>query len=75
MFRDPGRGVYRRLVLEEGRLKGAVFYGDSRDAAWFHDLIREGADVASQRDTLIFGPAPEAGTEPDPYGGLCSLTG
>lgn len=71
---DPTRGSYRRLVLEGGRLKGAVFYGDSRDAAWFHDLIREGADVSAQRDTLIFGPAPTVAPVA-PYGGQCSLTG
>lgn len=70
---DPARGTYRRLVLEEGRLKGAVFYGDSRDSGWFHDLIRTGADVSALRETLIFGPA-DPQPLPAPYGGLCSLT-
>lgn len=69
---NPARGSYRRLMLEGGRLVGAVFYGDSRDAAWFHDLIREGHDVSVLRDSLIFGPTPE--TPAEPLAARCSLT-
>ncbi len=56
-FRDPARGVYKRLVLRDDRLVGAVLYGDARDSAWYVDLIRDGIDIASSRDGLIFGPA------------------
>ena len=69
---NPARGSYRRLMLEGGRLVGAVFYGDSRDAAWFHDLICEGRDVSALRDSLIFGPTPESA--PEPLAARCSLT-
>ena len=55
VFRDAGRGVYKRLVLDEGRLAGAVLFGDAADGAWYFDLMRSGADVAELRDTLIFG--------------------
>jgi nitrite reductase (NADH) large subunit len=55
VFRDAGRGVYKRLVIEEGRLAGAVLFGDAADGAWYFDLIRRGEDVTSIRDTLIFG--------------------
>ena len=37
VLRDPGRGVYKRLVLEDNRLIGAVMYGDTADGAWFFD--------------------------------------
>lgn len=57
VLRDPGRGVYRRLVLKHDRLIGAVLYGDTADGAFFFDLIQSGADTAPIRDTLIFGPA------------------
>jgi nitrite reductase (NADH) large subunit len=57
VLRDPGRGVYRRLVLKDDRLIGAVLYGDTADGAFFFDLIQSGADTAPIRDTLIFGPA------------------
>lgn len=54
---DPANGVYKRLVLKEGRLIGAVLYGDTSDGAWIFDKIRSGADIAAVRDTLIFGAA------------------
>ncbi|WP_425439377.1 NAD(P)/FAD-dependent oxidoreductase [Poseidonocella sedimentorum] len=56
VLHDPLRESYRRLVLEGDRLIGAVFYGDTRDSAWFLDLIRSGADISAIRETLIFGP-------------------
>jgi nitrite reductase (NADH) large subunit len=34
-----------------------VLYGDARDSAWYFDLIRQQADIAAMRDTLVFGPA------------------
>ena len=57
VFRDAGRGVYKRLVLEAGRLTGAVLFGDAVDGPWYFDLIRSGADVSELRETLIFGQA------------------
>ena len=57
VFRDAGRGVYKRLVLERGRLAGAVLFGDAADGGWYFDLIRSGQDVAGIRETLIFGQA------------------
>lgn len=57
VLRDHGRNVYRRLVLQDDRLIGAVLYGDTADGAFFFDLIQSGADTASFRDALIFGPA------------------
>jgi nitrite reductase (NADH) large subunit len=56
-FRDPAAGIYKRLILEQGRLIGAVMYGDTADGGWFFDLIRDGRDVSTARETLIFGPA------------------
>ena len=35
VFRDPARGIYKRLVLEANRLVGAVMYGDTGDSSWF----------------------------------------
>ena len=61
VFRDPARGVYKRLVIEGDRLIGAVMYGDTDGANWFHQLIRDGADVSTMRETLIFGPDAQDG--------------
>ncbi len=49
------RGIYKRLVLENNRIRGAVLYGDTRDGVWYFDLINEGRDIRLVRDRLLFG--------------------
>jgi nitrite reductase (NADH) large subunit len=57
VFSDQGIGCYRKLVVADGRLAGAVLYGDTNDALWYLDLIRSGATIEELRDDLIFGRA------------------
>ncbi|MDR7229674.1 nitrite reductase (NADH) large subunit [Caulobacter sp. BE264] len=57
VFRDAARGVYKRVVIEEGKVAGAVLFGDAADGGWYFDLMKAGADVAGIRETLIFGQA------------------
>lgn len=75
VFRDPARGVYKRLVLQGTRLIGAVMYGDTADGAWFHGLIKDHSDVSDMRDTLIFGPAFQGGAPSDPLAAVAALPG
>ncbi len=73
VFRDPARGVYRRLVIEADRVIGAVMYGDTADSNWFFGLIRDKTDVAPMRETLIFGPAYQGGAPLDPLAAVAAL--
>jgi nitrite reductase (NADH) large subunit len=57
LLSDPGLRSYRKLVLRDGRLVGAVLFGDTADALWYLDLIRSGDNVERFRDTLMFGRA------------------
>jgi nitrite reductase (NADH) large subunit len=57
VLKDAGRGVYKKVVLKDNRVQGAVMYGDTMDGAWYFQLMREGTDVASLRDRLLFGQA------------------
>jgi nitrite reductase (NADH) large subunit len=54
---DPAHGSYRKLVIADGRLVGAVLYGETADGLWYLDLIRTGAAVERFRSDLIFGRA------------------
>ncbi|OZI30639.1 assimilatory nitrite reductase large subunit [Bordetella genomosp. 10] len=65
---DPLAGVYKKLVIQDGRLVGACLYGDTADGAWYFRLIREGRDVAALRDRLMWGeePANEAPANEEP---------
>ncbi len=73
VLRDAARGVYRRLVLAENRIVGAVMYGDTSDSAWFFDLLKKGTDIAPMRETLIFGPAFAGGGPLDPTAAVAAL--
>ncbi len=73
VFRDPARGVYKRLVLENDKLVGAVMYGDTADSNWFFGLIRDAEDVSEMRETLIFGPAYQGGGSADPLSAVAAL--
>jgi anaerobic selenocysteine-containing dehydrogenase len=52
---DEEAGHYRRLWLREGRLVGAVLYGDTADAPFYLDLIVRSRPVAPFRANLAFG--------------------
>ncbi|MBG0799060.1 NAD(P)/FAD-dependent oxidoreductase [Methylocystis sp. L43] len=59
--KDPRMGIYRKLVVRDDRLVGAILVGDTNGGADILDLIRSGADISSQRDQLLFGaPMQEA---------------
>jgi nitrite reductase (NADH) large subunit len=60
---DPGAGLYRKLLVEDERLIGAVFVGDIGEQGWCKALIRSGEPVTGHLDDLMFGrPAAAPGT-------------
>jgi len=56
VLRDPQRSIYKRLVIRDNRLRGAVLYGDARHGEWYHELMAAGEDVTALREQLLFGP-------------------
>jgi nitrite reductase (NADH) large subunit len=54
---DVGRGTYKKLVIAEGRLTGAVLVGDVADALWYLALIRSRQPIAGIRADMMFGRA------------------
>jgi nitrite reductase (NADH) large subunit len=56
VLRDPGRSVYKRLIVRDNKLRGAVLFGDASAGPWYAELIEAGKDVGSLRDRLLFGP-------------------
>ena len=55
VFRDPKRGIYKKLVVRDGRLDGAVLVGDTGDGGWYTELIQQKAQVGHWRNKLVFG--------------------
>lgn len=55
VIRDAKRGIYKRLILKNNTVVGAVLYGDVSDGAWYSELINERQNIAALRDRLLFG--------------------
>ncbi len=55
LLHDAIGGVYKRLVLKESRIIGAVLYGDTVDGSWYFQMMRDSQNVAEIRDHLMFG--------------------
>jgi nitrite reductase (NADH) large subunit len=57
VLEDYGAATYRKLVVREGRLAGAVLFGDTSDALWYRELMCARTPIAPLRDGLAFGRA------------------
>ena len=57
LLQDAARGVYKKLVLRDNKLRGAVMYGDTVDGPWYFQMLRDGTDIAEMREHILFGQA------------------
>jgi nitrite reductase (NADH) large subunit len=46
VLHDPAGGVYKKLVIKDDTLVGAVLYGDTADGAWYFQLLKDRQDIA-----------------------------
>jgi nitrite reductase (NADH) large subunit len=59
---DARDGLYKKLILENNRLRGALLVGDVRHSQHYFELLCRGTDVESSRDELLFDPEPSIQT-------------
>jgi nitrite reductase (NADH) large subunit len=57
LLSDVRRGTYKKLVVADGKLTGAVLIGDTADALWYLDMIRNRKGIAAIRRDMMFGRA------------------
>jgi nitrite reductase (NADH) large subunit len=55
VLNDARGGTYKKLVISDGRLTGAVLIGDVGDAHWYLELIRNREPIAGIRKDMMFG--------------------
>lgn len=55
IYRDLENQTYKKLIISDDTLVGAVLYGDVLDGAWYFELIEEETCISDIRDHLIFG--------------------
>jgi nitrite reductase [NAD(P)H], large subunit len=75
VMRDASRGVYKRVIVKDNKVLGAVLYGDTADGSWYFDLMKKGEDVSGIREALIFGQAfASGGALADPNAAVAALS-
>jgi nitrite reductase (NADH) large subunit len=74
VLRDPARGIYKRVVLRDDRIIGAVLYGDTADGSWYFDLLKKNVDIGAMRNALILGQAYQGGVALDPVAAVAALS-
>jgi nitrite reductase (NADH) large subunit len=55
LLSDVRRGTYKKLVIADGRLTGAVLIGETADALWYLEMIRNREGIAGIRREMMFG--------------------
>jgi nitrite reductase (NADH) large subunit len=75
VMRDAARGLYKRVIVKDDKLIGAVLYGDTADGSWYFDLLKKGESIADIREALIFGQAfASGGALLDPNAAVAALS-
>jgi NAD(P)H-nitrite reductase large subunit len=54
-FTDHALGIYKKLVIKNNKIQGAVLYGDTGDGMWYQELMEQKRDISKIRNSLIFG--------------------
>jgi nitrite reductase (NADH) large subunit len=62
VFQDLAGGTYKKLVIKDNRISGAVLYGNTVDGAWYFQLMREGTNISDMRESLLFGQSAHLGS-------------
>lgn len=50
---EPENGRYERLAIKDGKVLGAIVFGDNRRSMAFKNLITNGTDVSGKEDQLL----------------------
>ncbi|MCD8522822.1 MAG: FAD-dependent oxidoreductase [Saccharospirillaceae bacterium] len=54
---DEHAGIYKKILLRDDRIVGALCVGDATDSHWYYELMQQGDSVTALRPTLLFGKA------------------
>ena len=55
VYREPSRGVYKKLIVRENQIVGAILLGETDTAGVLMQMFMNGAAVPSRRADLLFG--------------------
>jgi nitrite reductase (NADH) large subunit len=56
-FNDFERSIYKKILISDHKVVGAVLYGDVADSQWYFELLQQAHNIEDFRQELIFGQA------------------
>jgi nitrite reductase (NADH) large subunit len=56
-FNDFEHGIYKKILISDHKVVGAVLYGDVADSQWYFELLQQELSIEAFRQDLIFGQA------------------
>ncbi|WP_123040337.1 nitrite reductase large subunit NirB [Cohnella candidum] len=74
-YQDEVEGVYKKIVLQDDKLVGAVLFGDTGDGAQLFSLIKSGESVKGKEKELLLGFAPGGSSAASPESRLEAMAG
>ncbi|MGN7759853.1 nitrite reductase large subunit NirB [Paenibacillus sp. 22594] len=63
-YQDEIDGVYKKLVIEDDKLVGAVLFGDTGDGAQLFSMIKNGENIKGKEKELLLGISSDALASP-----------
>lgn len=55
VYREPSRGVYKKLIVRDNQIAGAILLGETDTAGVLMQMFMAGTAVSSRRADLLFG--------------------
>ncbi len=55
VYREPGNGIYKKLIVRGGQIAGAILLGDVEAAGTLMQMFLAGTKVPARRADLLFG--------------------
>lgn len=55
ILNDEKGHIYKRIIIQQDKVIGAVLFGDTEDGAWYAELIADQTPISSIRNKLLFG--------------------
>lgn len=56
-YRDKLQGIYKKLIVKNNVLVGAVLYGDTQEGPFYNELLDANKNISAIRPYLMFGRA------------------
>lgn len=51
--KDPGKNIYKKLFIKEGKILGAIFLGDVKNALDIGNLMEKKTDVSNYKEKIL----------------------